>query len=67
MERAIHDGPSAYWRFIEHRNDEPLLPPGVGWMQGAAGIAAFLFRIERVLDGSHEAVERMDNWWALRR
>jgi hypothetical protein len=36
-------------------------------MQGAAGIAAFLFRIERVLDGSHEAVERMDNWWALRR
>ena len=65
--RAIHDGPSAYWRFIEHRNDEPLLPPGVGWMQGAAGIAAFLFRIERVLDGSHEAVERMDNWWALRR
>ena len=36
-------------------------------MQGAAGIAAFLFRIERVLGGRHEAVERMDNWWALRR
>jgi hypothetical protein len=67
VERVIHDGPSAYWRFIEHRNDEPLLPPGVGWMQGAAGIAAFLFRIERVLDGSQDAVERMDNWWALRR
>ncbi|HET6987938.1 MAG TPA: lanthionine synthetase LanC family protein, partial [Kribbella sp.] len=67
VERAIHDGPAAYWRFIEYRNDEPLLPPGVGWMQGAAGIAAFLFRIGRVLDGGQEAVERMDNWWALRR
>jgi hypothetical protein len=67
VERAIHDGPSAYWRFIEHRNEEPLLPPGVGWMQGAAGIAAYLFRIERVLGGGTAAVERMDNWWALRR
>ena len=67
VERAIHDGPSAYWRFVEYRNEEPLLPPGVGWMQGAAGIAAFLFRTERVLDGSHDAVERMDTWWALRR
>ena len=67
VERAIHDGPTAYWRFVEHRNDEPLLPPGVGWMQGAAGIAAYLFRIERVLGGEQRAVERMDNWWALRR
>ena len=67
VERAIHDGSSAYWRFIEYRNEEPLLPPGVGWMHGAAGIAAFLFRIERVLGGDQRAVERMDNWWALRR
>ena len=37
------------WRFAEHRNDDPLLPPGVGWMQGAAGIAAYLFRLARVL------------------
>ena len=65
--RAIHDGGSAYWRFVEHKNEDPLLPPGVGWMQGAAGIAAYLFRIERVLGGGQDAVERMDNWWALRR
>ncbi len=45
------DGPHAYWRFLEHRAAEPLLPPGVGWMQGAAGIAAFLFRVGRVVRG----------------
>jgi hypothetical protein len=45
VERAFVDGDRAYWRFIEHRNLEPLLPPGVGWMQGAAGIAAFLFEV----------------------
>ena len=44
VDRAVIDGDTAYWRFVEHRNDDPLLPPGVGWMQGAAGIAAFLFR-----------------------
>ncbi|MFG1814594.1 lanthionine synthetase LanC family protein [Kribbella sp. NPDC049174] len=65
VERAFQDDSTAYWRFVEHRNEEPLLPPGVGWMQGAAGIAAYLFRLQRVLDGGREAVERMDNWWAL--
>ena len=67
VERAVVDGPHACWRFVEHRRDEPLLPPGVGWMQGAAGIAAFLFRAARVAqDGLRaEAVRRMDNWWAL--
>ena len=41
--------------------------PGVGWMQGAAGIAAFLFRAARVAeDPSGAAVlARMDTWWAL--
>jgi hypothetical protein len=43
VDRAYAEGDRAYWRFTEHRNDEPLLPPGVGWMQGAAGIAGFLF------------------------
>jgi len=57
--------PPAYWRFIEYRTADPMLPPGVGWMQGAAGIAAYLFRIERVLGGNQDAVGRMDNWWAL--
>jgi hypothetical protein len=44
-ERAHVEGDRAYWRFVEHRADEPLLPPGVGWMQGAAGIAGFLFEV----------------------
>lgn len=67
VEHAVREGPHAYWRFVEHRAAEPLLPPGVGWMQGAAGIAAFLFRASRVLeDGTDaETVERMDTWWAL--
>lgn len=67
VERAVREQDRACWRFVEHRNAEPLLPPGVGWMQGAAGIAAFLFRVSRVLrDGrAAEAVARMDNWWAL--
>ncbi|MFC3451654.1 lanthionine synthetase LanC family protein [Amycolatopsis speibonae] len=67
VERAVRDGPHAYWRFIEHLGPEPLLPPGVGWMQGSAGIAAFLFRISRVLRDGRDAtpVTRMDSWWAL--
>ena len=48
--RAVVDDDRACWRFTEHRNAEPLLPPGVGWMQGAAGIAGFLFEVSR-LDG----------------
>jgi hypothetical protein len=66
VERAVRDGPHAYWRFIEHRAAEPLLAPGVGWQQGAAGIAAVLFRAARVArDGAAAAVvARMDSWWA---
>lgn len=67
VERAITEGPHVYWRFVEHRAADPLLPPRVGWMQGAAGIAAYLFRVARVADDptTPEAVARMDNWWAL--
>jgi hypothetical protein len=66
-DRAIRDGEHVYWRFVEHRNDDPLLPPGPGWMQGAAGIAAYLFRIARVLEQGRDAdaVARMDTWWAV--
>ena len=65
VDRAIGDGEHAFWRFIEHRNAEPLLPPGPGWMQGAAGIAAYLFRLARVLEQGRgaEQVTRMDTWW----
>jgi hypothetical protein len=45
VERAYVEDDRAYWRFIEHRNPDPLLPPGVGWMQGAAGIAGYLFEV----------------------
>lgn len=36
-------------------------------MQGAAGIAAFLLRIARVLDGglAEPVVDRPDQWWAV--
>lgn len=66
-ERAIRDGQHAYWRFIEHRAPEPLLPPGAGWSQGAAGIAAFLFRASRVVREGAAAtpVPRMDSWWTV--
>jgi hypothetical protein len=35
-------------------------------MQGAAGIAAYLFRLARVLERGRgaDAVARMDTWWA---
>jgi hypothetical protein len=67
VDRAIDDGDHSYWRFVEHRNDDPLLPPGPGWMQGAAGISAYLFRMARVLEQGRDAdaVPRMDTWWAL--
>ncbi len=67
VERAIRDRAGARWRFTEHRQDPPLLPPGTSWMQGAAGMAAFLFRIARVLDNGLSApvVDRPDQWWAV--
>lgn len=67
VERAVRDRSGARWRFLEHRHDPPLLPPGTSWMQGAGGIAAFLFRLARVLDGgpSVPVVDRPDQWWAV--
>ncbi|WP_148613025.1 hypothetical protein [Nocardioides rubriscoriae] len=50
VERAVPDGPGVCWRFVEHRLPEPLLAPEPGWMQGSAGIAALLFRLDRELD-----------------
>jgi hypothetical protein len=67
VERAIRDDAGARWRFLEHRVDPPLLPPRTSWMQGAAGIAAFLFRMARVTDDGLHApvVDRPDQWWAV--
>jgi hypothetical protein len=67
VERAVVTDGGAYWRFVEHRDENPLQPPRVGWMQGAAGIAAYLFRLARVLESGRDApaVQRMENWWAV--
>jgi lantibiotic modifying enzyme len=67
VERAIRDEAGARWRFLEHRQDPPLLPPGTSWMQGAAGIAAYLLRLARVIQDGRSApvVDRPDQWWAV--
>ncbi|MER5640746.1 lanthionine synthetase LanC family protein [Kitasatospora sp. NPDC002227] len=67
VERAVRDGSGARWQFLEHRQDPPLLPPGTGWMQGAAGIAAYLLRLARVRGEGLTApvVDRPDQWWAV--
>ena len=67
-DRAVRDQGGARWRFTEHRQDPPpLLPPGTSWMQGAAGIAAFLLRLARVMEDGLTApvVDRPDQWWAI--
>ena len=66
-ERAIRDAAGARWRFVEHRKDPPLLPPGTAWMQGAAGIAAYLLRLDRYLENGPDTavVDRPDEWWAV--
>jgi len=67
IDRAITDDTGTYWRFIEHRNAVPMLPPGTGWMQGVAGVAATLFSVSRrVADNDATSVARLDKWWALR-
>lgn len=67
VERAVVDGDRACWRFTEHRIADPLLPPGVGWMQGTAGIGAYLMRLAHVLREGRTApaVARLDTWWNL--
>ena len=67
LERATTDSDGTRWHFLEHRNDSPELDAGTGWMQGAAGIAAFLFRLARVKESGPAApvVDRPDSWWAV--
>ncbi|MET7422944.1 lanthionine synthetase LanC family protein [Dactylosporangium sp. NPDC005555] len=66
-DRAIRDDAGAHWRFVEHRQDPPLLPPSPTWMQGSAGIAAFLLRFARVADDGLDApvIDRPDQWFAV--
>ncbi|MET7743667.1 lanthionine synthetase LanC family protein [Streptomyces sp. NPDC005385] len=67
VERAVRDGSGARWRFLEYRDDEPLLPPGTAWMQGASGIAAYLLRLARYIENGPRSpvVDRPDQWWAV--
>jgi lantibiotic modifying enzyme len=46
--RSITDADGVRWSHTEHRASPPDLPPAVGWMQGAAGIAGWLLRLGRV-------------------
>jgi lantibiotic modifying enzyme len=46
--RSIADAAGVRWSHTEHRNSPPDLPPAVGWMQGAAGIAGWFLRLDRV-------------------
>jgi len=67
VDRAIMDPAlgHTYWRFTEHRREQPLLDPGVGWMQGAAGIAGALMRYSRVRTDPAAATRqsRPEAWW----
>lgn len=67
IQRAVVDERGARWRFIEHRLEQPVLAPATGWMQGAAGIAAYLLRLGRVLDDGlgAAALDLPDQWWAV--
>ncbi|HUD38358.1 MAG TPA: lanthionine synthetase LanC family protein [Streptosporangiaceae bacterium] len=48
VNRRFTDGHGTRWSHTEHRAEPPELPPAVGWMQGAAGIAGWLLRLARV-------------------
>lgn len=67
VDRVIRDDAGARWRFLEHREDPPLLLPQTTWMQGAAGIAAYLLRLARYGESGPDApvVDRPDQWWAV--
>ncbi len=51
VDRATVDDDGVRWSNIEHRLPNPVLPPDCGQMQGAAGIASWLFELDRHLNG----------------
>lgn len=56
LARATVDHEGTRWSNIEHRDDPPELPPEPGLMQGASGIAIWLFRLGTFLEGREERV-----------
>jgi lantibiotic modifying enzyme len=55
MDRAVEQQPGFTWSNTEHTADPPELAPEPGFMQGTAGIAAFLLRLVRVHETGRDA------------
>ena len=51
LARAIVDGTGMRWSNVEHRAEEPNLPPETIYLQGASGIGSTLLRLHRHLSG----------------
>ncbi|UNX56556.1 hypothetical protein MF406_18060 (plasmid) [Georgenia sp. TF02-10] len=66
LDRAVEAGAGRYWRFAATDAGPEGLPPAPGWMQGAAGIAAYLLRLDAALAGRASVDPALDWWWAVR-
>lgn len=51
LARATSDADGVRWSNVEHRADQPVLAPRLGWAMGVAGIARELLRHDRVMTG----------------
>ncbi|HEX9064998.1 MAG TPA: lanthionine synthetase LanC family protein [Streptosporangiaceae bacterium] len=60
LARQTADPDGVRWSHTEHRVTPPELEPGTGFMQGAAGIAAWLLRLDLV---SREGPGAPVPWW----
>ncbi|MDR2987067.1 MAG: hypothetical protein LBV34_19740, partial [Nocardiopsaceae bacterium] len=60
LNRSINDESGVRWGHTEHQQDPPELEPGVGFMQGTAGIASWLLRLSRVQRDGPDAATL---WW----
>jgi len=60
LNRQITDSSGTRWSNTEYRDDPVDLAPELGWMQGAAGIAAWLLRLARV-NAAGTGATRL--WW----
>jgi lantibiotic modifying enzyme len=60
LSRATADDDGVRWSHTEHRATPPELEPAVGWMTGAAGIAGWLLRLDRIHRDGRDAPRL---WW----
>ncbi|MEV8517619.1 hypothetical protein [Dactylosporangium sp. NPDC051484] len=65
--RAIVDGDGAHWRFVEHRQDPPLLASRTSWMPPGSPPTCCAELARFVEDGLATAagVDRPEQWWAV--